>query len=596
MENTNFIRRCVSTFILIWLSLVLNGQTLPVERSTNWKIAGLKDTSTVGFQNIDVLSLGITGDGITPNDTALMFIISSLPATGSILHFPEGNFLFNHSITLPSNIIIRGSGATSTIFTMNLQGQGNSFNIHGAICNADTTALYQPSFRDSSSIIVENSTHFTPNDWIQISQIDTDLVTSSWAYQTVGQIVQISSIEDSKIYLASPLRMDYITSRHPKIKKISPIQNIGIECITIIRIDSTAPSQSSNINYLYAVNCWVHAIESNNCTFAHIDASVSSNLEISKNYFHHAFHYGDNGRAYGVVLNATTNECRVEDNIFNHLRHSMILQSGANGNVFGYNYSINPIWETSSPFLPTNSAGDIVLHGNYPYANLFEGNVCQNIVIDDSHGPNGSYNTFFRNKADGFGIFFSASNSPNQNFIGNDITNTTSPYNIVNYTIQGTGHFLYGNNNKGAIVPTGTESLPESTLGYNTPPLFMPPNLWNSIGTPNVLGSGSNDAQDRYLSNDLFRNSCGNSNVKVEKYPNIIVDIFPNPMREHLYIKSLQQIIKVDIYNNHGQIVKTSNGGYCASIDVSSWSKGIYFIVITFSNGEIAITKGIKAE
>ena len=92
------------------------------------------------------------------------------------------------------------------------------------------------------------------------------------------------------------------------------------------------------------------------------------------------------------MLHFTTNECLVEDNIFNHLRHSMILQAGANGNIFSYNYSYDPYW--TGVFFPANSAGEIVLHGNWPYANLFEGNDVGNIVIDNSHDANGPHNTF----------------------------------------------------------------------------------------------------------------------------------------------------------------------------------------------------------
>ncbi len=40
--------------------------------------------------------------------------------------------------------------------------------------------------------------------------------------------------------------------------------------------------------------------------------------------------------AYGTMLHFTTGECLIENNIFEHLRHSTIVQAGANGNVFGY--------------------------------------------------------------------------------------------------------------------------------------------------------------------------------------------------------------------------------------------------------------------
>lgn len=90
------------------------------------------------------------------------------------------------------------------------------------------------------------------------------------------------------------------------------------------------------------------------------------------------------------MIQFTSNECLVQNNVFDYLRHAMILQAGANANVFAYNYSFNPFWTST----PSNSAGDMVLHGNYPYLNLFEQNQGENIIIDNSHGPNGPFNTF----------------------------------------------------------------------------------------------------------------------------------------------------------------------------------------------------------
>ncbi|MEI6346375.1 MAG: T9SS type A sorting domain-containing protein [Bacteroidota bacterium] len=597
MKNAKFTLLLIVICFLLNFSPKIYGQTLPSARSVNWTIAGLRDTTTIGFQEIDMQTHGVVGNGVTSNDTILSNVISSLVGTGAIIKFPNGNFLFNHTITLPANVIIKGKGAANTIFTMNLNGAGNSFNIHGTVSNVDTTSLIQSSSKDSNSIVVQNTSHFSIGDWVQIMQLDTDWVTSAWAENTVGQILNITSISGNKITLASPLRINFVISRFAHIRKINPIKNVGIECLKIERIDSTAPEQSSNINFLYAVNCWVSGIESHNCTFAHIDAEVSSNLLISRNYFHHAFWYGSNGRAYGVLLNATTNECRVEDNVFEHLRHSMILQSGANGNVFAYNYSFDPIWETSSIFLPANSAGDMVLHGNYPYANLFEGNICQNIVIDDSHGQNGPDNTFFRNRAEGYGIFFSASTSPNQIFIGNDIPNTTSPYSIVNYTIQGTGHFLYGNNNKGTIVPSGTVALPDISYAYTHRPDFIPAQQWGVIGTPNVMGSGNNPAHDRYSLNNIFGTSCGNSTVEVLNNNNNELQIYPNPIKSSLFIKSDQLFKNVAVFNGLGQTIisKDITDKNC-SFDTSKWNEGLYVVIVRLSDDTVIVKKIVKVQ
>jgi len=313
---------------LLFLLICVSGfsQTLPLSRSVDWTLAGLRDTTTNGFIEIDMQAQGVVGNGTTPNDSIVENVLLSITNSGAILNFPSGNFLFDNTINVPNNIIIRGEGAEVTSFTMDLGGTGHSFRIQGQAINSDTTSIINFSAKDSDFVIVSDPNIFSAGDWIQIVQYDSDLVTSWWAENTVGQIVKVKTISNNKIVLESPLRMDYDTTRSPYILKVIPAENVGIECLKIHRIDNTAPQQSSNVFFSYAVNCWVRGIESENCTFSHIQANRSSNLHFSKSYFHHGFEYGGGGRAYGVMLQATSNECLVENNIFEHLRHSMIVQ------------------------------------------------------------------------------------------------------------------------------------------------------------------------------------------------------------------------------------------------------------------------------
>lgn len=572
---------------LLFLLICVSGfsQTLPLSRSVDWTLAGLRDTTTNGFIEIDMQAQGVVGNGTTPNDSIVENVLLSIINSGAILNFPSGNFLFNNTINIPTNIIIRGEGAEVTSFTMDLGGTGHSFRIQGQAINSDTTSIINFSAKDSDFIIVSDPNSFSIGDWIQIIQDDSDLVTSSWAVNTVGQIVKVKTISNNKIVLESPLRMDYDTIRSPYILKVIPAENVGIECLKIHRIDNTAPQQSSNIFFSYAVNCWVSGIESENCTFSHIQTNRSSNLHFSKSYFHHGFEYGGGGRAYGVMLQATSNECLVENNIFEHLRHSMIVQSGANGNVFSYNYSYDPYWES----IPNNSAGDLVLHGNFVYANLFEQNICQNIVIDNSHGPNGPYNTMFRNRAEGYGIFFSSNNSPNQNFLGNEIPNTSFPYSIVNYTILGTGHFIHGNNNKGTIHPAGTSTLMDSSYAYIQKEDFIPTAQWAGIGTPNSIGSSSIPAYDRYNTGTIFSNACNEITVSIDQdiKTKEKVIIFPNPVQTEMTIESSHFIKKLTVMNLMGVVLNShSNIGFSSKISTVDWRNGLYFILIDFTNNK----------
>lgn len=143
------------------------------------------------------------------------------------------------------------------------------------------------------------------------------------------------------------------------------------------------------------------------------------------------------------------------------------------------------------------------------YANLFEQNDVQNIVIDNSHGANGPYNTFLRNRASLYGIFFSDNTSPSQNFIGNEIPNTGFPYSTVNYNILGNDQFSYGNNNKGTVAPVGTSNVTDLSYHYLVKPDFVQGYQWGKIGLPNAMNTSSVPATDRYVTNDIFAGTCG---------------------------------------------------------------------------------------
>lgn len=576
--------------LLLLVGFPCYSQTLPASRSVDWKLAGLRDTTTNGFLEIEMHNLGIVGDGVTPNDSILDSVLTSVSETGTILTFPPGDFLFHETIDLPDNIVIKGDGAESTTFIFDLNGSGHSFAVQGQNDNSATTSIVDFANKDDEYLFIDDPTLFSSGDWIRILQNDSNLVTSSWAYKTVGQVVQINAIENNKLILESPLRMDYDLTRSPYIVRMNPAKNVGIECLKILRLDNTAPSQTSNVYYSYAVNCWVNGIESENCTFSHVQARRSSNIHISKSYFHHGFEYGGGGRAYGVMLHITSNECMVENNVFEHLRHSMIVQAGANGNVFAYNYSHDPHWSST----PNNSAGDAVLHGNYTYANLFEQNICQNIVIDNSHGPNGPYNTMFRNRSDGYGIFFSANNSPDQNFLGNEITNTGIPYSLVNYTILGSGHFIHGNNNKGTIHPSGTEILPDLSYAYEQMPDFLTPLEWAGIGPPNAMESGSIPAFDRYDAGTLFINSCGHNTASVDPIEESDLLIYPNPVTTSLNIEGLEGEFSISIYNSSGQLIYTHEYDSSANIHFPKVGSGLFILKI--ETGEHTLYRKILKE
>lgn len=386
----------------------------------DWQRAGYPGDTVPSYSLVvDITAFGGNNTGTVANDLALSNAISSLGPADGVIYFPAGNYLFNNSVTLRSGLILRGAGSGNTTLTFNLgAGSGNLLIVQGSA--GASTAVTAAVQQYSNQVTVTNPAIASPGSFMKVYQDnETGLINDSWADNTVGQIACLKSKSGNVFSFYTRHRRAIPLSGTPTAQLLNMVKGVGIECLKIKRmdIDPTA-NQTSNIFFNYAAFCWVKGIESDSANFAHISIMNSSNIEVTGSYFHGAFSYGGGGEGYGVVCHLSTGDCLVENNIFKHLRHAMLLQAGTNGNIYSYNYSL----EQTRTELPSDAAGDIVLHGNYPYANLFEGNIAQNVGGDASHGINGPANVFFRNRAQHYGIAFSSGSGDSSVVIYNEVT------------------------------------------------------------------------------------------------------------------------------------------------------------------------------
>ena len=552
----------------------------------DWKLAGTEMWDESSHLLIQMHDYAIDSTGMTSNSQVLNGILTAYQGQAIRIHFPAGTFLFDQKIELGSQTILEGEGADHTHFVFQLGGGGNAIQSSGQELVTVQSSVQVSAVKNQNFILLDANHPFSAGDWIRISQSDNDLVYSTWAVGSVGQIVKIDHVSADTLFLHSPLRMNYDMMRFPKVTKLVPNEHIAIRCLSIERMDDTAPEQASSISLTNTVHSYVDGISSVKCTFAHVELTSCSNVNVRKSYFKDAFDYGEGGRAYGVVMHFTTNECRIEDNIFNHLRHAILLQAGANGNVSAFNFALNPNWTNANPLLTANSAGELVLHGNYVYSNLFEQNKLDNIVIDNSHGANGPDNVFYRNLTTLYGVFFSDATSPNQLIIGNEITNTGFPYSLVNYSISGSGHFLYGNNNKGTIQPSGTATIPDTSFAYDVCPDFVPSSMWMKIGSGVPLGSANIPAAYRYAMNNYFANACGNSDAGIIEYLSPSINLYPNPTNGKLEITSLFSLNEeIKLIDNQGrEVYKIEMNTSHLCIDLSFLTAGMYFLHVGHFN------------
>ena len=126
----------------------------------------------------------------------------------------------------------------------------------------------------------------------------------------------------------------------------------------------------------------------------------------------------------------------------------------------------------------------MVLHGNYVFANLFEGNICQHIWPDASHGANGPLNTFFRNRSETYGINVTDTLISQLNVVGNETyTGTWSAFIGDGYALQGANRFEHGNNTQSdGVQAPGTTSLTDYSYYLNADPSVIPslPPWWTA--------------------------------------------------------------------------------------------------------------------
>jgi hypothetical protein len=342
-------------------------------------------------------------------NAALISEIEKENPRGIVVDFGSSDYYFEKGIKLNSKIVLNGSGIDSTKFIFDLVKVDHLIEVKGKrkITNIDLVdcSINQGFLECSDSSLIEGRVY-----WFYFSQNDDERMTSDWAKGKSGQIIA-ANYKSGMLYYDSHLRIQPENKRMPSIVELDMASKVGIENLTIINRSpaSTPQERFSNIAFIYANNCWVENVKSTFCNYAHLQLDYSAFCSITAYQADSAFCYGGGGVGYGVVFQNAASSNSLMYSKFNHLRHSILFQIGANGNVAYQNISTNPYW--TGNLHRRNRAGDIVFHGNYPYCNLVCKNKCNTIVFDRSHGLNGPNNWVHDNTVTGYGILMSRNSS-----------------------------------------------------------------------------------------------------------------------------------------------------------------------------------------
>ncbi len=319
--------------------------------------------------------------------------------SNSVIYFEAGTYYLSQTIKINKSIEICGALEDSVLLIFDLKGKGNLIEVSGTL----SKSVYPVNMKSNSfSCYPKEIPHVNMGNHVLLYKTNADIELSSWAKNSIGQLFEVAAHKGDSLQFTESSSLEYEASDSSKLQMVNPTNHVIFRNLTIQRKDQTK-YQTSHLLFQYAVNCLVEKVTFLKMNFAAIDISYSKNIKIKSCNFYDAFSHGNGGKAYGVALQYTSSFCVVNDCIFRKLRHAVLLQSGANHCTVSGNYIVEGFWEEVN--LPQSAAGDIVLHGNYPYANKIVGNICNNIVVDRSHGLNGPYNQITNNRTNLYGIF-----------------------------------------------------------------------------------------------------------------------------------------------------------------------------------------------
>jgi hypothetical protein len=376
---------------------IARAEIIPSNRRITWNpgVPGGIPSRTTIYTTVNADKTGATDAA-----GAIQSALNSCPV-GQVVFIPAGTYRLNSQLYFAKGIVLRGAGPDKTF--LNTYANADGIQIGNWPSAPVVTGVSGSPTRGSTSISVSSisSPALATGDYIVIDQkndnnevVNVDEFSRDSNTRCMSQITKITGINGTTLSIDPPLYHDYSSALIPQVWKLnqgtSMTINAGLEDISIERISPIAQNGLQNVKLVTCAYSWVKNIHSKLAIFRHVDLDRSFRCTTRDSYFEDGYYQGTGGYSYGVVCGNRSTDQLIENNIFSHLRHSMVVKEGAAGNVFGYNYSFNTYQGDS--FL----APDMFVHGAHPVMNLYEGNFATKIDNDDTHGS-GSYNTFFRN-------------------------------------------------------------------------------------------------------------------------------------------------------------------------------------------------------
>lgn len=399
---------CLSVFLS--LPTEVNGQAwsgiLSPSRAIDWSSAGVPGGIPTRTTDCATINAATYGNGASDATSAINSALSSCPS-GQVVSLGAGTFLINGNVQVPANVTLRGAGANQTILhARNTSGAVVTLG-NGGVSWAQTNAvaITGGTAAGSTSITLSSASGVTVGSYLIIDQLNDGVIVNAngsegpcnWCdngqngTRVQGQIVEVTSISGNTVRINPGLFVAYTLTPHAT--PFTATKYAGVENVQVYANHTGA---FSNFAMNACAYCWISGVEGNYADGDHVEVDFSYHGTIMNSYFSNAYTHSPGTYDSDLALRNKSTGMLVQNNIFERLHVSMMLEWGAAGNVLAYNYSLGN-FDSGSPNAAMN---DLDMHGAHPQFNLFEGNDVMSYGQDSIWGSS-AHNTFFRNWARG---------------------------------------------------------------------------------------------------------------------------------------------------------------------------------------------------
>lgn len=382
--------------------------TAPGKCAIDWSTAGVIGGIPKRTTICSTINASTYGNGSTNATEAINKALRDCPAN-EVVSLSAGTFLIDGNIEVPSNVTLRGQGADQTI--LNAMGLGLAVIEmgHPGLATQGEVSITSGATAGSTSLTLASAPPrgFAVGGLIAINELNPSYVSidgsagactycDAWSgTRSIGQMVEITGISGHTLTISPGLYIDYSAGSPLAVPLFraywngTATVNAGVEDL---QVHANHTGYGANFSMQGTANCWLKGVEGNYTDGDHVDIGLSLHDGIENSYFSNAFLHTSGIHDSDIMLATYTSGTLIQNNILERLHDSVMLETGAAGNVIAYNYMLGNF--SSDAYLWRNEV--ISFHGAHPMLNLIEGNESPGINLDGIHGSS-SDNTFFRN-------------------------------------------------------------------------------------------------------------------------------------------------------------------------------------------------------